>query len=156
MTILKEHFWTFVLILILGTLGYYYLKYKTKEHINTYARSKIVEDSDKDGGIESFSTSNVELPIEFDGEVLVRMYADEAYFEVAKPIMFKNPVIYHYGVERITRISGKQGELHLAKDTKGVAKEVDFANMKIWGNLRIVQKKRLFESKSLSKETEKP
>ena len=85
---------------------------------------------------EGWKMKEVTLPV-FDGDLIMRLYADEAFYEKGKPVLFKNPIIYHYGITKITRIAGKHGELHLVKGMQ----EVDFANMKVWGNLHIEQRK---------------
>lgn len=87
---------------------------------------------------ESAVGEKVEIPIEIDGIVVVRIYAEEALFVEGEPVKFVKPIIYHYGEEHTTKISGDNGELYI----KDNCKEIDFSSMKVYGNLHIEQQRK--------------
>jgi len=86
--------------------------------------------------IQKAKIENIEVPV-FNGRLIARLYADEATYKKGEPIKLKNPTVYHYGMTKVTKITGKFGEMNIAEENSD---EIDLKDMKIWGDLRLEQR----------------
>ena len=123
--------------LIILTLCIVYL-YNSKNQKLTYDNKKIKVQANIPDVLEATIMKDIELTI-FEGELLTRLYAEEMNYQRGSPIHFTRPIIFHFGKDKMTKIQGNWGRMILKTDKLG---DMDFKNIKIWGNLRVEQKSR--------------
>jgi len=104
----------------------------------TYQNKKVKATAQVNDILEASIMKDIELTI-FEGELLTRMYAKEMNYQRGFPVRFTRPVIFHFGKDKMTKIQGDWGRMILKSDKLG---DMDFKNIKIWGNLRMEQKAR--------------
>ena len=124
----------FYLIILIICIVYIYnsknqkVIYQTKK-VKVQANSNILEES---------IMEDIKITI-FEGELLTRLYAEEMTYQRGSPVRFLKPIVFHFGKDKMTKIQGNWGEMVLKTDKLG---DMDFQNIRIWGNLRVEQKAR--------------
>ena len=125
-----------VLSVIICLMCLYLLYYWSTVPSNITIEKENIKGEVTDTDIKKAEVENIEIPV-FRGRLLAKLYADEATYKKGEPIKLKNPVVYHYGMTKVTKIMGKFGEMNIAEENSD---EIDLKDMRIWGDLRLEQR----------------
>ena len=84
-------------------------------------------------GTAQWNVSQLRVPI-YRGKLVCEIFADEAHSVSGKAVELDNPIIFYYGPDMVTKITGQKGTGELV--------DGELKNLRVWGKTHVERRAR--------------